>query len=151
MNHLPVRNCKLVELSKVHDVRGNLSVVESGITVPFEIKRVYYLYDVPAGSDRGGHSHRDLWQIILPVSGSFTIRIDDGINSCNVPLSLPNVGLIIGPGVWRVLHSFSSNAVCIVLASQHYDEDDYIRDYDEHVTIFCGSKRIGGSNASSVS
>lgn len=151
MNQIHVKNCEIVELSKVHDIRGNLSVVESGITIPFEIKRVYYLYDVPAGSDRGGHSHRVLWQLILPISGSFSITVDDGVNSCDILLSLPNVGLMIGPGVWRVLHSFSSNAVCIVLASQHYSEDDYIRDYEEHVTTFCGSEQIGGGNASSVS
>ena len=136
LNELPVKNCKLLELSKVHDVRGNLTVVESGINIPFDIKRVYYLYDVPVGSDRGGHSHRELWQLILPLSGSFKITVDDGINSHDVLLSLPNVGLILGPGVWRVLHSFSSNAVCVVLASQYYDESDYIRSYDEHIQIF---------------
>ena len=126
-----IDNCQLVELVKNHHANGNLSVVENGKEVPFDIKRVYYLYDVPGGEERGGHSHKQLSQFVVAISGSFDVLIDDGVKQRTVTLNRPYIGLHIVPGIWRVINNFSSGAVCLVLASEHYDEDDYVRDYEE--------------------
>ncbi len=126
-----VDNCRLVELDKNHHSNGNLTVVENGEQVPFDIKRCYYLYDVPGGAERGGHSHRLLRQLIVAISGSFDVVLDDGANQRRFTLNRPYQGLLIVPGIWRVLENFSSGSVCLVLASEHYDEQDYVRDYKE--------------------
>ncbi len=126
-----VEDCKLIELGKNHHANGNLTVVENGMQVPFGIKRVYYLYDVPGGEERGGHSHKALKQFIVAISGAFDVVIDDGINQRTITLNRPYQGLLIVPGIWRVINNFSSGAVCLVLASEHYDEADYVRDYQE--------------------
>ncbi len=126
-----VDNCRLVELDKNHNSNGNLTVVENGEQVPFDIKRCYYLYDVPGGAERGGHSHRLLRQLIVAISGSFDVVLDDGANQRRFTLNRPYQGLLIVPGIWRVLENFSSGSVCLVLASEHYDEQDYVRDYKE--------------------
>lgn len=126
-----VEDCKLIELGKNHHANGNLTVVENGMQVPFDIKRVYYLYDVPGGEERGGHSHKALKQFIVAISGAFDVVIDDGINQRTITLNRPYQGLLIVPGIWRVINNFSSGAVCLVLASEHYDEADYVRDYQE--------------------
>ena len=123
--------CELIELGKNHHANGNLTVVENGMQVPFDIKRVYYLYDVPGGEERGGHSHKALKQFIVAISGAFDVVIDDGINQRTITLNRPYQGLLIVPGIWRVINNFSSGAVCLVLASEHYDEADYVRDYQE--------------------
>lgn len=129
-----VYDCNIIELDKHHsDSRGNISVVENGETVPFDVKRVYYLYDVPGGVSRGGHAHRNLTQFIVAASGSFTVTLDDGKVKRSYTLNRPYQGLLIKPGVWRSLEDFSSGSVCLVLASEKYDEDDYIRDYDEFI------------------
>jgi hypothetical protein len=133
---LKVRNCSIVSLSKIADARGNLTFVESDIHVPFSIRRVYYLYDVPSRSDRGGHSHYDLWQLLIAVSGSFCVSVNDGNNHEEISLNAPDEGLLIGPGVWRELSRFSSGSVCLVLASALYSEADYIRDYSTHLKTF---------------
>lgn len=125
-----VYDCTIIELDKHHsDRKGNLSVVEDNENVPFDIKRVYYLYDVPGGESRGGHAHKNLWQLIVAVSGSFTVTLDDGIIKRTFVLNRPNIGLLVVPGIWRILDDFSSGSVCLVLASEKYDESDYIRDY----------------------
>ena len=127
-----VFDCFLVELDKHHsDRKGNLTVVGKGLDVPFDVKRVYYLYDVPGGESRGGHAHKALYQLIVAVSGSFTVTLDDGTDKKTFVLNRPYTGLLVVPGIWRTLDDFSSGAVCLVLASEIYDEADYIRDYEE--------------------
>lgn len=130
-----VEDCELIELGKNHHANGNLTVVENGMQVPFDIKRVYYLYDVPGGEERGGHSHKALKQFIVAISGAFDVVIDDGINQHTITLNRPYQGLLIVPGIWRVINNFSSGAVCLVLASEHYDEADYVRDYQEFMQL----------------
>lgn len=121
---------KLISLPKIEDHRGNLSVIEND-TIPFEIKRVYYLYDVPSGSERGGHAHKDLLEFLVALSGSFDVILNDGVSKRTVTLNKPNIGLLIPTGVWRELKNFSSGSVCLVVASDVYIESDYIRDFDE--------------------
>jgi len=125
-----VYNCNIVQMPKVHNRAGNLTALENNINIPFEVKRIYYLYDVPGGVDRGGHAHIVLQQFIISVSGSFDILIDDGKNRKIVHLDRPYIGLHIVPGIWRELLNFSSGSICLVLASHKYDETDYIRDYN---------------------
>lgn len=129
-----VYDCSIVELDKHHHEKGNITVVENGESVPFGVKRVYYLYDVPGGESRGGHAHRALYQLIVAASGSFTVTLDDGKVKRTFLLNRPYQGLMVVPGIWRTLDDFSSGAVCLVLASECYTEDDYIRDYDEFIT-----------------
>ena len=127
-----VYDCGIIELDRHHSVRkGDISVVENGETVPFDTKRLYYLYDVPGGVSRGGHAHKGLWQLIIAASGCFTVTLDDGNVKRAFTLNRPYQGLLIKPGIWRELDDFSSGSVCLVLASEKYDESDYIRDYDE--------------------
>ncbi len=127
-----VFNCTLIEMDKHHnDERGNLTVVENSKTVPFDVKRVYYLYDVPGGGSRGAHAHKNLQQLIVAASGSFDVTIDDGNVRRTFTLNRPYQGLLIVPGIWRDLNNFSSGSVCMVLASEKYDEEDYIRNYNE--------------------
>lgn len=134
MKKSKVYDCTIIELNRHHsDRKGNLTVVENGITVPFDVKRTYYLYDVPGGESRGGHAHRDLSQLIVAASGSFTVTLDDGQVKRTFLLNRPYQGLYIVPGIWHTLDDFSSGAVCLVLASDIYTEDDYIRHYDEFI------------------
>jgi len=123
--------CKVIELPKIQDARGNLTFVESNNHIPFDIQRVYYLYDVPGGSARGGHAHKDLHQLIIAMSGSFDVLLDDGKNKKTIHLARSYYGLYICPMIWRELDNFSSGSVCMVLASNKYDESDYYRDYAE--------------------
>lgn len=122
----------LISLPKIEDPRGNLSVIEKDI-IPFEIKRVYYLYDVPSGAERGGHSHKQQKEFLIALSGSFDVILNDGTQEKTVTLNKPNQGLLIEIGVWRELKNFSSGAVCLVIASDVFDEEDYIRDFDEFI------------------
>ena len=127
-----VYDCSIIELSKHHsDRKGNITVVQNGETVPFNVKRVYYLYDVPGGESRGSHAHRDLSQLIVAASGSFRVTLDDGNVKRSYLLNRPYQALYVKPGIWRDLDDFSSGAVCLVLASEVYQPEDYIRDYDE--------------------
>jgi len=130
---MTVNSCKIIELPKIADPRGNLSFIEGGQHIPFDIKRVYYLYDVPGGSDRGSHAHKNLHQFIVAMSGSFDVVLDDGKEKKRFHLNRSYYGLYVCPMMWRDLDNFSSGAVCMVLASAHYDEADYIRDYDQFV------------------
>lgn len=124
-------NCKLIDLPKISDHRGNLTFVEGGNHIPFDIQRAYYLYDVPGGAERGGHAHKDLRQLIIAMSGSFDIVLDDGREKKRFHLNRSYIGLYVCPMIWREMDNFSSGSVCMVLASNRYDEADYYRDYDQ--------------------
>lgn len=128
---MTIERCKLIELPKISDPRGNLSFIEAGQHIPFDIKRVYYLYDVPGGSDRGSHAHKTLHQFIVAMSGSFDVVLDDGKAQKRIHLNRSYYGLYVCPMMWRYLDNFSSGAVCMVLASAHFNESDYIRDHGE--------------------
>lgn len=139
-----VYDCSIIELSKHHsDRKGNITVVENNLTVPFGIKRTYYLYDVPGGESRGGHAHKDLYQLIVAASGSFTVTLDDGKVKRTFLLNRPYQGLMVVPGIWRTLDDFSSGAVCMVLASEGYTEDDYIRNYEDFIKFKKNDPSIG--------
>jgi glyoxylate utilization-related uncharacterized protein len=125
-----LNECTIIEFPKVTDFRGNLSFIEGNRQVPFQIKRVYYLYDVPSGASRGGHAHKALHQVVIALSGSFDVILDDGYHRRSFFLNRPHYGLYIPPRVWRELENFSSNSVALSLVSAVYDESDYIRDYD---------------------
>ena len=127
---MAVENCCIIQLPKIQDARGNLSVIESRTHVPFSIERVYYLYDAPGGAERGGHAHKELQQLMIAVSGSFDVLLDDGKISKTFSLNDASKGLYICPMIWRELSNFSSGSVCLVVASAHYDESDYYRDYE---------------------
>jgi dTDP-4-dehydrorhamnose 3,5-epimerase-like enzyme len=136
--NMNIENCKIISLPKIGDPRGNLTFVEGLNHIPFEIKRVYYLYDVPSGESRGGHAHKELQQLIVAVSGSFDVCMDDGFTKKKITLNRPFEGLYICPGIWRELENFSSGSVCLVFASHEYNEADYIRDYEnfnDHVRL----------------
>lgn len=126
-----VSDCIIVSLNKIHNRAGNITIVENQESVPFDVKRVYYLYDIPGGADRGGHAHKTLKQLIVAASGSFSVIIDDGSEKKTLTLSRPDCGLLIVPGIWRELVDFSSGAICFVLASEVYSEADYIRNYGD--------------------
>jgi WxcM-like, C-terminal len=126
-------NCQIVELPKIEDPRGNLTFIEGNSHVPFSIRRVYYLYDVPGGAERGGHAHKGLSQLIIAMSGSFDVILDDGTEKRRFHLNRSYQGLYVCPMIWRELDNFSSGSVCMVLASNTYNESDYYRDYTEYI------------------
>jgi hypothetical protein len=128
-----VFDCSIIELQKYHDPQGNLTPVYSNVNVPFDIKRVFYLYDIPGGESRGAHAHKLCHQFLVAASGAFEVVLDDGINKRTVLLNRPFYGLHIPPGVWAAEQGFSSGSVCLVLASEKYDETDYIRNYVDFV------------------
>jgi len=130
MPYTKIENIDLIEIPKITDPRGNLSVVEEGF-LPYTVKRVYYLYDVPSGAYRGGHAHKEQQEFLIPLSGSFEVILDDGENKKSVTLNKPNKGLLIPTGIWRELENFSSGAVCLVLSSGRFLESDYIREYND--------------------
>ncbi len=132
MKDSKVYDCTMLELDRHHSNRkGNISVMENGNTVPFDVRRIYYLYDIPGGESRGAHAHRQLYQLIIAASGSFSVTLDDGKVKRTFLLNRPYQGLMVVPGIWRTLDDFSSGSVCLVLASEKYDAGDYIRNYDE--------------------
>lgn len=133
MSRSTVYECTIIELDKHHHERGNITVVENSRTIPFNVRRAYYLYDVPGGESRGGHAHRALRQLIVAASGSFDVTLDDGAVKRTFTLNRPYQGLLVVPGIWRELNNFSSGSVCLVLASHEYDETDYIRSYNEFI------------------
>ena len=126
-----VNDCLMIEMDKHHHETGNITVVENDQEIPFEVKRIYYLYDVPGGETRGGHAHKELHQMIIAASGSFSVILDDGNSKRTIMLNRPYQGLLIVPGIWREIEDFSSGSVCLVLASHNYDEDDYVREYSD--------------------
>lgn len=128
-----VYNCNVIPLPKIKRGVGSITIIDNDNDIPFSIQRVYYLYDLPGGASRGGHAHKTLYQLLVAVSGSFSILLDDGVNKKIVKLSRPDYGMLLMPGVWRELYEFSSGAVCMVAASGMFDEEDYIRDYQDFV------------------
>jgi hypothetical protein len=130
---MKLSQCRIIDLPKIADPRGNLTFIEGGRHVPFEIQRVYYLYDTPGGAERGGHAHKALHQLIVAMSGSFDVILDDGAQKKRFHLNRSYFGLYVCPMIWRELDNFSSGAVCLVLASNLYDEFDYYRDYQEYL------------------
>ena len=133
MKKTSVYECSIVELSRHHHEKGNITVVENSSTIPFEVRRTYYLYDIPGGESRGGHAHRKLQQLIVAASGSFSVTLNDGRVKRTFVMNRPYQGLLIVPGIWRTLEDFSSGSVCLVLASEKYEESDYIWDYEEFI------------------
>jgi len=125
--------CHMVDLPKISDPRGNLTFIEAGSHIPFDIERVYYLYDVPGGAERGGHAHKGLSQLIIAMSGSFDVVLDDGGKKRRIHLNRSYQGLYVCPMIWRELDNFSSGSVCMVLASNKYDESDYYRNYEDYL------------------
>ena len=130
-----INNCSIINLNKIENSKGNLTPVENSIDIPFDVQRVYYLYDVPGGETRGGHAHKDLQQFIVSVSGSFDVILDDGFERKTIKLNRSNYGLYIPQMIWREIVNFSTGAICLVLASLPYSEEEYIRDYTEYVSL----------------
>ena len=130
-----IYDCVVLPLNKIHNRAGNITIIEGQENVPFDIKRIYYLYDIPGGEARGGHAHKALYQIIVAASGAFDVLLDDGVNKKVVTLNRPDYGLFIVPGIWRELYEFSSGAICLVLASEKYDSSDYIREFADFLTF----------------
>ena len=128
---MSIERCRIIDLPRIHDPRGNLTFIESDNHIPFDIKRVYYTYDVPGGSERGSHAHKQLQQLIVAMSGSFDVVLDDGKQQKRFHLNRSYYGLYVPSMMWRTIDNFSSGSVCMVLASEFYDEHDYFRDYDE--------------------
>lgn len=140
---MSINECRIIELPKISDPRGNLTFVEGGNHIPFDIKRVYYLYDVPGGASRAAHGHRELHQLIIAMSGSFDVKLDDGYETKLFHLNRSYYGLYVPPMMWRDLDNFSSGSVCMVLASHLYQESDYFRDYQQFINA--ANYRVGKS------
>ncbi len=130
MKHSALDKVRVIDLPKITDPRGNLSFAEGARHIPFPIRRVFYIYDVPGGETRGGHAHKECWCFLLAITGSFNVRLTDGKEEMVVPLNRSNKGVLIPPGVWDTMHDFTSGTVALALASHPYEEEDYIRDYD---------------------
>ncbi|KYZ76427.1 hypothetical protein AXX12_08310 [Anaerosporomusa subterranea] len=137
---MSIQDCSIIKLPKIVDSRGNLSFIEGGRHIPFAIKRIYYLYDIPSAGTRGEHAHKELCQLIIAISGSFDILIDDGSNRKTLTLNEPNEGLFITNMIWREITNFSKDAVCMVLASEYYDENDYFRTYEDFLKAAKGEE-----------
>jgi hypothetical protein len=128
-----IDDCQIIELGKIHNRSGNITVIEENKLIPFSMKRVYYLYDIPGGVERGGHAHKKLYQLIVAASGSFEVTLEDGKKRKTIYLNRPDKGLLVVPGIWRYLYNFSSGSICLVLVSEVFEEDDYMRDYEEYL------------------
>ena len=139
---MSLRDCRMIDLPKISEPRGNLTFIEGGVHIPFDIKRVYYLYDVPGGAERGAHGHRNLQQLIVAMSGSFDVVLDDGFSVNKFHMNRSYYGLYVSPMMWRDITNISSGAVIMVLASDFYTEDDYFRDYDEFLSA---AKKVGNA------
>jgi len=135
MKNSKVNDCSIIQLSKIHNRAGNITIIENNLDIPFEVKRIYYLYDIPSNETRGGHAHKELYQLVIGASGSFNINLNDGVNDKTFFLNRPDYGLLIVPGIWRDLSDFSSGSVCLVFASEIYSENDYIRNYEEFLNL----------------
>ena len=130
-----IKDCRIITLKKHHHANGNLTAVNNGVELPFELRRTFYIYDVPGGAERGGHSHYTCQEFIIAISGSFDVTVDDGNDKYTFTLNRPNQGLLVVPGIWRTLQNFSSGSVCLALASHHFDENDYVRDYNNFLKL----------------
>ncbi|MFA9213497.1 MAG: FdtA/QdtA family cupin domain-containing protein [Candidatus Methylacidiphilales bacterium] len=140
MSKFSIFDCNIIHLPKIHSRQGNITPVQNNINIPFEVKRIYYLYDIPGGESRGAHGHKDLESLIIAVSCSFDVTIDDGFNKKTVQLNRPYLGLNLKPGMWRDISNFSSGAICLVLASEKFDENDYFRNYDDFLNFKMNGK-----------
>jgi hypothetical protein len=129
-----IKNCNLLKLPKVHAISGNITSLNNDVDSPFEVKRIFYIYDIPSGADRGAHAHKECHQLLIAITGSFEVEVFDGKEKTKFFLNQPNVGLHIPPGIWASEINFSGGGICLVLASHEYDENDYIRDYQEYLT-----------------
>lgn len=130
-----VNNCQIINLKKIENRRGNLTPVENGIDIPFDVERVYYLYDVPGGETRGGHAHKDLQQFIVAVAGSFDVILDDGVERKTIKMNRSSYGLFVTKMIWREIVNFSTGAICLVLASLPYMEEEYLRNFDKFIEL----------------
>lgn len=130
-----VNNCQIINLKKIENRRGNLTPVENGIDIPFDVERVYYLYDVPGGETRGGHAHKDLQQFIVAVAGSFDVILDDGVERKTIKMNRSSYGLFVPKMIWREIVNFSTGAICLVLASLPYMEEEYLRSFDKFIEL----------------
>lgn len=140
--HPSINDCRLIDLPKIHNRAGNITPVQSNDDIPFDIKRIFYLYDMPGGESRGGHAHKNLYQFIIAASGSFEVVVNDGKESKKYFLNHPYYGLLIVPGIWEELVNFSSGSICLVLTSDTYQEDDYLRNYQSYLEyIRSGSRK----------
>lgn len=135
MRKATVYDCSIIELPRINNRSGNITPISNNINIPFDIKRVFYIYDIPGGEDRGAHAHKECHQFLIAASGSFEIEMDDGINKKTVSLNRPYFGLHIPPGIWAAEKGFSSGSVCLVLASHKYNEDDYLREYTDFIEL----------------
>lgn len=135
MGRNSIKDCRIIEIPKIYDPRGSLSVIENSGLLPYDVQRVYYIYDIPAGVVRGGHSHKECKEFLVALSGSFEVVLKDGKEEKRVTLNRPDRGLLITSGIWRELENFSSGSVCLVLSSEKYSEDDYIRDFDTYLDL----------------
>lgn len=135
MSKTTVYDCSILEMPRLKNRAGNISIVENQDSLPFDVKRVFYIYDIPGGEDRGAHAHKECHQFLIAVSGSFEIEMDDGMNKRTVQLNRPYYGLHIPPGIWAAEKGFSSGAICLVLTSHEYRDEDYIREYDEYLNL----------------
>ncbi len=135
MKETTVNNCSVINLRKIENTKGNLTPVENGSDIPFDIQRVYYLYDVPGGETRGGHAHKELQQFIVAVAGSFDVILDDGSERKTIKMNRSSYGLYVPQLIWREIVNFSTGSICLVLASLHYSEDEYIRNYDSFLEL----------------
>jgi len=138
---MSIDECVRIDLPKIHDPRGNLTFLEGSRHIPFDIKRVYYLYDVPGGATRAGHAHKKLEQFLIAIAGSFDISIDDGFEKKKIHMNRSYYGIYISPLTWRVIDNFSSGAVCLSIVSDFYDENDYIRNYDAFLSVIKGKNK----------
>ena len=131
MRNNKISDCTLIDLSKIENRSGNITVIENNLDIPFEVKRIFYIYDIPGGESRGAHAHKECHQFLVSASGSFEVHLDDGINKKTVMLNQPYTGLNVPPGIWASEINFSSGAICLVMTSHKFNEDDYIRDYQD--------------------
>jgi len=136
MKKVTVYDCSIIELPKIYDSAGSITTISNNVNIPFDIKRVFYIYDIPGGVDRGAHAHKKCHLFLFAASGSFEIEMDDGINKRTVTLNQPYLGLHIPPGIWAAEKGFSTGSVCLALATHKYDEGDYIRDYDKYISRY---------------
>ena len=134
MKHTTIFECSLIELAQIENRAGNITAIENNKNIPFEVKRVFFIYDIPGGKDRGAHAHKKCHQFLIAGSGSFEIELNDGVNKRTIHLNRPYYGLHIPPGIWAAEKGFSSFSICLVLTSHAYEEEDYIRDYNEYIT-----------------
>jgi len=132
-NKISINDCKIIDLNKVSNRRGNITSIQGNESIPFDIERIFYLYDIPGGEDRGAHAHKECHQFLIAASGSFEVEVDDGINKKTFTLNRPYYGLHVPPSIWAAEKSFSSGSICLVLASHKYNENDYIRNYTEFI------------------